>query len=266
MGQVRGRVLCGVALGFSVSMSAGLAAAADRPVSAEPPMASSQTAEAFAAVFGSAAPVTRVVAQPSGPSCCRTVMLSVTAGDLVDLGAGRYALVSLETNRLGSHAEPGAISIAYLDEHAGNWRVEHVWNEIAWTGDTGQAADFFQDLAPRGATPVVFAVRSGVWQGEQVTTAWAFTLAPKGPQAMGEFNAGGALDADNGCSFSICGAWAYIASIGRPSAQGALFSVAYGGWREAPGVHDPRPFAAVTNYVERNGALVAKPPVKLPDQ
>ena len=253
---------------FSVAGSGGpMAPTADHmglaPGHDKPPMANPTLAQAFAAVFGRSTPATRVVSRASNPPCCRTVALTVTPGDLVDLGSGRYALLSLETNPLGSHVEPGAISIAYLDHQGRDWRVEHVWNEFAWTGDSGTPADSMQDLTTSGAPPIVFALRQGVWQGEEITTAWALVLDRK-PRMAGDFNAGGEVDADNGCDFSTCGAWAYIAGIDRPFAAGALFSVAYGGWQEAPGVHHPTPFAAVTNYVERGGALVAVPPVSLP--
>jgi hypothetical protein len=258
MGRNGARLLFGVALALAGSVSPAVCGGVSREASA------ASATDAFVAVFGPSAPVTRQVSRPENPSCCRTVTLAVTPGDLVDLGGGRYALVSLETNPLGSHAETGALSIAYLDRQGPTWQVEHVWNEFAWTGDTGIPADSLQDLKPPRAAPMVFALRQGVWQGDEITTAWAIKLEPKGPHLAGQFNAGGELDADNGCSFSTCGAWAYIAGIGRPSAPHALFSVAYGGWREAPGVHRPSPFAVVTKYVERGGGLVAVPPVKLP--
>lgn len=250
---MRGRLVLGASLALGAFMAPALSFAAGPT----PP-----AAQAFAAVFGGAAPRARVVS--GAPNSPPSVTLTVTPGDLVDLGSGRYALVSLEANASGSHMEPGAISIAYLDREAGTWRVEHVWNEFAWTGDSGSPADDVQELTSPHAPPIVFAIRKGVWTGNQITTAWAIVLTPAGPHLAGRFNAGGELEPGNGCDFSTCGAWRYIAGIEQPFAAGALFSVAYGGWREAPGVHRPIPFAVVTNYVERGGALVAVPRFKLP--
>jgi hypothetical protein len=257
---MRTRLVCAMSLALAVSTAPALPVAADaRP----------QLSDAFAAVFGHATPVTRVVSRPN-PPCCRTVILTVTPGDLVDLGQGRYALIALETNAAGSHAEPGAISIAYLDRRAGGWRLQREWREFAWIGDSGHAADRFQNLtsppnATSSAAPIAFAIKQGVWQGEAFVTAWAIVLSPGGPRLAGHVSAGGELMADNGCDLATCGAWRYAATIQRPTAPGALFSVAYRGWRQAPGRRRRTPIRAVTNYVERKGALVAEPPVKLPD-
>lgn len=250
------RLVCAMSLALSVWIAPALSAAAD----AKPPLS-----DAFTAVFGPSGAVTRLVSRPSNPPCCRSVTLTVTPGDLVDLGQGRYALIALETNALGSHAEPGAISVAYLDRSAGGWRVEREWREFAWLGDSGRAADRFQAVTQPNAAPVVFAIRQGVWQGDEVVTAWAIVLSPGGPHLAGHVNAGGELMAGNGCDVATCGAWRYAAAIQRPSAPGALFSVAYRGWRQAPGHHRRTPLRAFTNYRERNGGLVAEPPVKLPD-
>lgn len=228
---------------------------------------------AFMAVYQAPEP-TRVVVRPSSIRCCgysglgdRRVTLAVKPAALLALGGDRYALVSLETDEMGAHSDPGAISIAYLTMHNGrwwDWRVDHVWNELAWTGDNGDPAD--ELVAPRAgaATPVLFAVREAVHQGVFDTTAWAIALDPAAPRALARIPFGGRLtEVDSGSQLTAtCGAWRYRASLDVTAP--AQITVTYQGWRRPPGARTTINFVKQARYETANGRLIPVVTPKLP--
>ena len=154
------------------------------------PAASDPAAAAFVAAYGQASPVTRTVVRPARPPGCdcsggvaTRVSLTVTPQSLVDLGSGRYALIVREQEAMASHADPGALGVAYLQRTAGGWRLERRWDELAWTGDDGNPAD--RTLARGAAPPLLVAIERQVHQGEFTKTAWVIALAPDAPRLVG---------------------------------------------------------------------------------
>ena len=270
-----GRLLAVVSLALAVSVAPGrwVAGPSGPPTSASRPegrpMFDPPLAQAFAAVFGQSGSVKRVVSRTSRPPCCRTVTLTVTPGDLLDLGcAGRYALISLETDSLSPHADPGAISIAYLDHQGEFGASRQVWNEFAWTGDTGIPADTLQALAAFRAPPMVFCGAPGRVAGR--------TRSPR-PGRLGSWSATGrAWPATStpavssmrmtDAPFSICGSLGLRRPASTARSRRARCSASPMAAGAKPLASIVRtPFATVTNYVERRGTLVAVPPVSLPD-
>lgn len=227
---------------------------------------------AFVAAYGNAAPVTRTVVRPAKPPGCdcsglpaMRVSLAVAPQTLIALGDGRYALVSLETDPMGAHSSPGAISIVYLRRTAHGWRLERRWDELAWTGDNGNPADHTSTLARGPAPPLLFAIEQQAHQGLLTTKAWAFALEPEAPRFVGFFPIGGELDADNGCDFDACGAWAYRGAIRPGWSSASLFTVTYRGWREWPAKPAKARFVASTGFRLVAGKLMSDHWVPLPD-
>ena len=226
---------------------------------------------AFVAAYGHAAPVTRSVVRPAKPPGCdcsglpvMRVSLAVAPQTLVALGDARYALVSLETEPMGAHASPGAIAIAYLRRTAGGWRLERRWDELAWTGDSGNPADHISTLSRGAAPPLLFAIHSALHQGQFTDTAWALALDKAGPRLVGSFPIGGRLDR-GGCDLDTCGAWSYSGAIRPAWSSASLFTVTYRGWREWPGAPRKAPFEASTGYHLVAGKLSPSLWVPLPD-
>ncbi len=191
------------------------------------------------------------------------IALTVTPRALVHLGGGRYALIATEDDELGSHADRGAIAVAYLNHVGGKWQLIRRWNELAWTGNTGRAADNVISRAT-GDRHLVFAVSQAVQQGEFTTTAWAIELGKRGPKMVGEFAKAGSLDADNGCAQSICGSYGYEGTIRGATVPGALFSVIYRGWDRQPESHSKTTFERTVNFKLHRGELQGSPNPKLP--
>ena len=249
----------GVALTAACAANAGTAA--NEPIT-----------PAFAAAYGHAGPVVRSVVRPANPPGCdcrglpvMRVSLAVSPKALIDLGSGRYALVSYETDQMGAHSDPGAIGVAYLRRTAGGWRLEHRWDELAWTGDDGNPADHISALARGAAPPLLFAIEQQAHQGLMTTMAWAFAMEPEAPRFVGFFPIGGELDADNGCDFDTCGAWQYRGAIRRAWSSTSLFEVTYRGWREWPARPAKAHFIASTGFRVVGGKLAPDHWVPLPD-
>jgi hypothetical protein len=249
--------------------AAALAAACPANAAAS---ADDQTTAAFVAAYGHAAPVTRNVVRPAKPPGCdcsgggaTRVSLTITPQSLVDLGAGRYALVVLEKDTMAAHSAPGAIGVAYLHRTADGWRLERRWDELAWTGDDGNPADHSHTLARGAAPPLLFEIEQQAHQGLLTTTAWAFALRPEAPSFVGFFPIGGELDADNGCDFDTCGAWTYSGAIRPAWSSASLFTVTYRGWREWPAKPAKARFVASTGFRVVGGKLMPDHWVPLPD-
>ena len=225
-----------------------------------------QMQEAFAAIYSSSTAVVRQGQQPGGRSDRGEIALSVTPGLLTRLGPDQYALISLERDDLGAHVDKGALSIAYLKRQGGQWRLQHRWDEFAWSGNTGRPADWLTIIRRAGAPPLVFAVTSDFHQGQGLTTGVAIALADDAPQSLGELTLAGELEVNNGCDVKACGAYAYQGSIETAHSPRVAFTVTYRGWSIAPGGSAPRHrLYRVVTYHIRHGALVGSRAAALPD-
>jgi len=193
------------------------------------------------------------------------VALTLSAKRLVPLATGKYALVSLETDALGAHVDHGAIAVAYLSRRGGRWRLERRWDELAWTGNTGNAADEVALLRRPGAPPLAFAISADMHQGQGNTNGWAIALGERRPKVLGSFPIAGELEPNNGCDVQVCGAYSYRGSIERSKAAGASFTVTYRGWTLAPRGLTRQGFIRSTNYKVEGLGLRAMPAVNLPD-
>lgn len=225
-------------------------------------------ASAFVATFGQSAPVVRRAERPDDrigsaekdtlPSANGELIL--TPLRLVHMSDDHYALLVAEEDKGGCHGCPGAIAIGYLHKGTKGWAPERLWTEFAWIGNSGRPADATTVLA-FGSPRMVAVMSSGVWQDQEVTTAWVISLGTDRPVLLGQFPLGGALPAD---ACSVCTPYRFAGTIGPPRHAGRVFSVDYVGWTvERDG--QKRPFRIKTEYVRVGNGLVASPAVKLPD-
>jgi hypothetical protein len=143
---------------------------------------------AFAAAFSASSVIVNRPATPRGFNgtlgSVAKVTLRLTPEKLVELGSERYALVVRETDELGSHVDPGAVGLAYLRREGSGWKLERVWREYAWTGNTGHPADTFR-VARRGRTPLLAWTSQQTNQGDSVTYEWVVELRNGGPRLEG---------------------------------------------------------------------------------
>ncbi len=86
---------------------------------------------AFVASLGQRGPLARAIQVPvydrsQPPKVLKTErhVFSVRPERLVELGHGRYALVSYETDVNGKQSMPGAIAVAYLERTETRWTLE----------------------------------------------------------------------------------------------------------------------------------------------
>jgi hypothetical protein len=189
--------------------------------------------DAFLAAYGARQPVVRQVQRPRSDRAAANVSLTVSPRLLVRLSQERYALISAEDQAVASHAEPGSVSVAYLQRGAGGWRLERRWDELAWIGDDGHSADGFTVRYEGTATPLVFANRDVLNQGQHESTGWAISLSASGPKLLGAFPESGSQMADND-------------------------------WWALPSRATKVRFTSTTNYVPHAESLVATPKVKVP--
>jgi hypothetical protein len=190
------------------------------------------------------------------------VRLVIKPDRLIPLGDDRFALIVLEADEeLGSHAEPGALSIAYVKRTRNGWAVEHVWRELAWTGAFGRPARSHL-VATFAGRRLVFFEEEDVTGGDYSTTDFVVRLGSNHPTYEGLFPKGGSRG-QTACS--VCAHYRYTSYIHPPRRHSHLFAVSYRGWtsREAKVQRSYR-FSAHTEYRSSLHGLVASPPVKLP--
>ena len=219
---------------------------------------------AFRAAFGAGS--LRRVMQPQHPPGAAKgdhyrqapVELTLKPSLLAPLGDGRYALVVSETNVLGAHMDPGAVAIAYLKPMGGRWRVENVWPEFIWTGNTGHPADAIR-LLSFSKPPMVALTSQYMGQGQGSTTAWIIRLAGPGPRFLGRVPSGGGLEPD---ACTGCDAYDYQGAIGPPRRVRDVLSVTYVGRIERQGRW--RPIRQQADFRSRGGDLVPTKPIRLP--
>jgi hypothetical protein len=239
-------------------LAAALAAAPSPPSQA-------QMDAAFTAAFGAASPVVRNVERPDSSGLdgnpAERVRLTLRPLRLTALGGGRYALLVAESDRLGAHANPSALAVAYLREANGAWRLEHAWPEMAWTGNFGEPADGTRAFTFT-ATPTVLVSSSHTGQGETLITDWALAYRPDGPLLLGAFPAKGSLE-PGACP--VCRLYAYRSTLSPPHGAGGLFSIRYNGWTSPPDrLRAKVRFSTPTDLVENGGALVPVRRISLP--
>ena len=217
---------------------------------------------AFATAFGAPAPLTRHVVRPvlSGYITSRepqAVTLVLRPASLIALGHERYALLAVENEALAAHAEPGAVSIAYLTRRPSGWDVERTWPEFAWVGNDGHASDGVSQQRVRGRR-LVFIANNYVGQGERTITDVVIQLGPDAPRFLGRIPAAGRLE--EGC----CRRWIYSSRIGPPQRDGDLVSVRYVGWTAASGDARRTRFATRTDFAVTSAGLAPTSAVHLP--
>ncbi|HEX5263201.1 MAG TPA: hypothetical protein VFW13_06725 [Phenylobacterium sp.] len=212
--------------------------------------------------------VVRHVVQPQHPSGAakgdslgppQPVDLTLEPARLVPIGAGRYALVVLETNQLGSHAAPGAIGVAYLRRGGSGWLLDRAWPEFIWTGNAGRAADSTNVLTYSGR-PMIVASSDYLGQGQHSATAWFIRLGERTPEYLGQAPLSGSLPPD---ACDACRHYDYEGFVQPPRVRGDAFSVAYTGRQQTEG-GDWVKFSAWTDYRSHDGELVATRKVALP--
>lgn len=224
--------------------------------------------DAFAAAFGERGAVLVQADKPEHPPGCDCrglagpVTLDVLPEALFSLDGRRYALVASESDIHPSHADPGAIAIAYMERTTAGWRTVRVWREFAWSGSNGDPFDRVVGLASRERRIAVFREDGG--QGQVAKTAWIIAIAAGGPKLLGHVPAGGSVDAQ-ACP-AACVHYAYDGMIGPPTHAGAALSMTYGGWTSPPGRPKRKtPFAVTVDYNEADGVLRPERDARLPD-
>jgi hypothetical protein len=227
-------------------------------VQAAPVAAPMDVAPAFRRAYGFE-PASRFVAPPGdGPKA----KLTLTSRLLAPLGGDWFALVISEDDLGASyHAERGAVSIAYLQRHGGRWRLIQRWDEFAWTGDTGSAADEMRIQRFTGQAPLLFATKSYMGNGQQTRTAWTIRLTPRGPELLGDAPIGGSVEP---VGRDAAEGWNYSGRIGPPRTRNAAFSVTYRGWISQGGPAVRKPISSTVDYTARAGALAGPPKLFLP--
>ena len=221
---------------------------------------------AFDAAFPERAVTAVIPAKPWGSNSSheqpQQVRLTIDPDRLIALGGDRFALIVLETDVAGYRAEPGALGVAYLKRMPGRWAVEHVWRELAWTGNTGRPASFLK-TAQYGGKLLIFFESDYLGQGEHEKTGYVVTLGRTSPVFNGNFPSGGSLGQD---VCSVCFHYAYTSFIHPPNRSSDLFSVSYRGWTSSQSkVQRSYSFSARVEYRPSPRGLIASPPVKLPE-
>jgi hypothetical protein len=223
-----------------------------------PLVATIDVAPAFRAAYG-LEPTPREVT-PAGDD--RKVKLTLSPRLLAPLGGDRFALVVSEDDFGNSyHAERGAISIAYLERRGDRWRLIRRWDELAWTGNSGYAADEMQVQHFPGQAPLLFATSSYLANGQQTRTAWTIRLTARGPQLLGDAPVGGSVETEGR---EAAQGWDYNGRIGPPRTKNGAFSVTYRGWIDQTPTDARKPITVTVDYVAKAGALAATPNLFLP--
>ncbi|WP_428392932.1 hypothetical protein [Lichenicoccus sp.] len=225
---------------------------------------------AFTATYQHAPPLVRTVKQPildeEHPNHVFEV-LTQTARlaplRLVKLSKARYALLVSETLLNVGHAWPGAFSIAYLD-YSKRWRLEHVWPELTFMGETGIPADETWQ-AYFWTKPLVFASSTYCGMGGCTADIAAFALGDAAPRLLGTVP-GSAEYGPNEPALGDCETYHYVARIGPARLKNNVFSVRFSGWTAPPGRTEPKQwFSRTTDYAISRNMLIARPEVSIPD-
>jgi len=192
----------------------------------------------------------------------RPITLDISPETLVPLGSQRYALIALEIDPNPSHADPGAIAVAYLRRSATGWTLERLWREVTWSGSNGSPADEITTLT-FGAAPMILAAKSDGGQGQIETSAWIISLSDPGPRLLGDITLAGHLEPD---SCPSCTHYSYDGAIFPPKHARAVLSVLYKGWTVPPNRTRPKtPFSVMVDYREVAGRLMPDRDPHLPD-
>jgi hypothetical protein len=189
------------------------------------------------------------------------VHLSLRPKALIPLDKDRFALIAGEDDPLGGHADPGAVSVAYLQRDHARWRLVRRWDEVAWTGDSGRAADTVRPGPAVDGNPVAVVSASYIGQGQETTTGWLLALEREGPRLLGSVPMGGYLE-PNACD--DCDLYSYRGSLAASRNPADAFSIRYRGWTSPPDSSTKTPFDRRADYALQDGALVVRSPASLP--
>jgi len=201
--------------------------------------------------------------QTDHPDDLRNVTMSITPNRLIQLHGSKYALFVFERDQDASYADPGAISIAYLDDNNGSWKLDHLWPEIAFMGNSGQPADKLTKEAFR-SEPLVLASTTYCGMGSCSEDIVVFGLDKNAPRNFGDVP--GSAEFQSDFPNSSCESYHYVAALAAPVSAKNLMSVTYSGWTAAPGKSQPRRmFRIATDYSISGSQLVPQPAIKIPD-
>ena len=228
---------------------------------------------AFIAAFGHAPPIIR---QASLPPTSPGGTFSLAPKRLIWLRGNHYALVISESNRDWCHACAGATAIAYVRRAKGGWVSEHIWPELALTGDWGNPFDYI-DVRRYGDAPLLLTISTYRGMDQDCTNVEVVNLAPTAPQDLGNII--------GNCAFPrnweppLVPHYSFQATITHPRTKNALFSITYRGWviSQAPILARPpgHPpvlgktgptlwFSFSSEAILKSDKLALSPPVRLP--
>lgn len=225
---------------------------------------------AFEATYQRAPPLTRTIQEPifeyEHPGHVvevRTLTAIFAPARLVKRHGDHYALIVTETVQNVGHAWPGAFAISYLSYDHG-WRLEQVWPEFTFMGETGIPADKTWE-ANFWSEPLVLASSTYCGMGGCEESIAAFAVGAKAPSFLG-IVPGTAEYGLVSPVLSDCETYHYTARIGAPVSRKNVLSVSYFGWTAPAGSTKPKHwFRHKTDYAISRNALIARPEIKVPD-
>lgn len=226
---------------------------------------------AFVAAFGGPPPITRDVMQPSyiigkrnrvPTSIPRT--LSLAPERLVPLGGARFALIAVEMDENAAHMSPGAIGIAYLRADGQGWRLEHVWPELAFTGNSGKPS-YEADVKRFGSRIIYLATSKYCGMGSCADSIAVVSLDQETPRFLG-FISGDSVFPTFPDPVTSCETYKYSVEIKPPRTQQGLLSVTYRGWTAPNGKTAPKHvFRVQAEAIVLGDHLELRPKLNLPD-
>jgi len=236
-------------------------------------LAASDLDAAFIAAIGHPPPSARDVQQPlssvENPNqvsehAART--FSLRPERLVPLGDRRFALIIQEVDEGGAHAFPGALAVAYLTKEAGAWRLEKLWPEIAYVGNSGKP-NYKSEVKDFGRGPLYVSTSKYCQMGGCEDDVDIIVLDSAMPRYIGGFAGDSVFPTvfphplDGNCE-----TYDYKVSIAPPATPGDLLSVTYRGWTAPAGHRSPKkPFRVQADATIVGDNLELRPEVTIPD-